>query len=474
MLLNSVKRSFLLMALGWISSAFSDNQTPTVSPIFPNEELPFHVRIELADFMLPNGIQSYASGVYHGKWVLLAGRTNGLHGFNNNNDNFPPREQNYIVYVIDPIKKEVACRSLMDPRSGLDAHQVDTLSVTSPQFYQSGSTLYLVGGYGVEQSTGNFSTKDTLTAIDLPGLIHWVLHPHHDKLVDFIRQISDPIFQVTGGYLTQVGVAPSLLVFGQNFKGAYTPSSNGDYTCQVRRFYILDTGKKLGVLKLLSKPQIPDPNFRRRDLNVVPVIKSCHGRLSPGLVAFSGVFTLTGGIWTVPVEINANGKASMPNPLLPQTFKQGMNNYACPTLGLFSKRSRDMYTLFFGGISFGFFENGVFQTDEEIPFINQVTTIKIDKENVYTQYLMDEEYPPLFSTESNPGNQLLFGAGAQFISAQRLPSYSNGVLKLDSIKEPILVGYIVGGIQSTLPNTSSPTDSAASPYIFKVTLIPRT
>lgn len=119
--------------------------------------------------------------------------------------------------------------------------------------------------------------------------------------------------------------------------------------------------------------------------------------------------------------------------------------------------------------------NGTFQTDSEIPFINQVTTIKIDEHGNYIQYLMDEEYPVILSTQSNPGNQLLFGAGAQFIPAADLEKviYPNGAFKLDKLKKPMLLGYIVGGIESTLPNTNSQSDSAASPYIFTITLEPR-
>ena len=100
----------------------------------------------------------------------------------------------------------------------------------------------------------------------------------------------------------------------------------------------------------------------------------------------------------------------MADPSDPYTFKQGMNNYICPTVGLYSMNTGDMYTILFGGISFGFFENGVFKTDEEIPFINQFTTIKINPCGQFRQYLMDTEYPFILSTQSNPGNRLLFGA----------------------------------------------------------------
>lgn len=471
---NALKCSIFLFAVFCHFSVYSDNQTETLSPIYGQDELPFQISIEYAGFSLPNGIQSYASASYRGKWLFIAGRTNGLHGFNSDTNNFPPQLQNRMVYVVDPVHGIVASRSLTDPFSGLSQSQVDTLSVTSPQFYQSGSTLYITGGYGVDQATGLFSTKPVLTAIDIPGLMHWVGHPlTTETAAEHIRQLSHPIFRVTGGNMFQTGNNPTLLVFGQNFQGFYSPSSNGEYTQQVRRFDIIDNGRTLKIKIKEAEPELPNPNYRRRDLNVVPVMQSVEGRLKSGLVAFSGVFTLTGGAWTVPVNISNGGKSFMADPALPDTFKQGMNNYACPTIGLFSKKNKNMYTIFMGGISIGFFENGVFQTDPEIPFINQVTAIRLNKHGHFKQYLMNATYPLILSTQSNFGNPLLFGAGARFMMERDLPAYPNDVLKLDALKHgPIVLGYIVGGIQSTLPDTNSSSDSAASPYIFRVTLIP--
>jgi hypothetical protein len=454
----------------------ADNQTPTVSPIFPETSLPFRVQIKLADFALPDGIQSYVLGTYEGKWLILDGRTNGLHGFNDDPNNFPPQKQNTTVYVIDPVRKTVASRSLNDPGSGLTQDQIDSLSVTSPQSYQSGNTLYITGGYGFRHAIDNFITFDVLTAVDIPGLIKWVLHPSSKRTVaQSIRQISNPIFQVTGGFMTQIGCHhPVLLVFGQTFEGTYGfGESIQIYSRQVRRFQILDNGRDLEVIAESSLPFFRDPNFRRRDLNVVPVIQWENHRSTQGLVAFSGVFTPSFGVWTVPVTITADGEPSMADPADPLTFKQGMNNYVCPTVGLFSRKSKEMFTVFCGGISYGFFENGIFQTDSNIPFINQVTTVKLDPHGRFTQYLMNAQYPVILSTQSNPGNPLLFGAGAQFIVASdKIPQYSNGVIQLDRLEKPTLVGYIVGGIASTLPNTNTASDSEASPYIFKVIVEP--
>ena len=191
----------------------------------------------------------------------------------------------------------------------------------------------------------------------------------------------------------------------------------------------------------------------------MPVVTATLGHPVSSWVALSGVFTLPGGAWTVPVSISPLGVPSMADPSLPGTFKQGMNNYVAPTLGLYST-SGNMYTVVMGGISFGYFAKGVFQTDVELPFINQVTTIRIDPQGVYTQYLMDAEYPLIRSTGSNPGNPLLFGAGAAFFPSTPLPMFDNGVVQLERLgTAPVVVGYIAGGIQSTVPNTAQRSDS---------------
>lgn len=444
------------------------NQTDTLSPVLVDMPLPFSITIETEDYQVPGGIHSGASAQYQSKVLYIAGRTNGLHGFNNDDFNFPPQQQNTSVIVIDLDKKRVYSRDMNDPASGLTQEQIDTLSVTSPQHYQSGNTLYITGGYGVDTFSGNFSTKDKLSALDVPGLINWVMNPGTAPAAsNYIRQISNPAFQVTGGAMMQVKGFPTLLIFGQNFQGYYTDSSNGLYTQQVRRFTIFDDGINLGATIL--PPTDPDPSFRRRDLNVIPVMQ-CKNIQS--FIALSGVFTIPGGIWTVPVEITAGGIPSMANPNLPTTFKQGMNNYASAHAELFAKNGT-MYSLLFGGLTYEYYQDGEFLTDSEIPFTNQITCIKRTKNGDYTQFLLPTEYPVILSTQSNPGNPLLFGSGAKFVNAPGIAAYSNSVLKLKKIKKPTVIGYIIGGIQSTVPNTFTMSDSAASPYIFKVTLTPK-
>lgn len=465
---------FLLAALTTSPLLDGDNQTPDLSPVVVGGQLPFQVVLEEASFALPSGIHSFASAMYEDQWLLLAGRTNGMHEFNNNNNNFPPSSQNTTVFVVRPSTGEVFTKSLSDASSGLTQEQIDSLSVTSPQSYQTAKTLYMSGGYGVDTGTGLFSTKPILSAIDLKGLIHWVVNPfNQETAAQHIRQVRDPSFQVTGGFMASSNKNLTLLIFGQNFEGYYVPESSGIYTEQVRRFKINDSQNALSFSLKSPIPEERNPDFRRRDLNVVPVIHALYGTALPAYIAFSGVFTPTVGIWTVPVLIDYWGNGTMADPADPAAFKQAMNNYASAFISFYSNRTKSAYVTLLGGISYGFFVNGVFQTDDEFPFINQITTVSLDNNGHYTQYLMNNEYPVIPSTGSNPGNTLLFGAAARFFTAEGIPTHDNKVIKLDKLgTEPIVIGYIVGGIMSTVPNTATASDSAASPYVFKVTLQP--
>lgn len=444
------------------------NQTETLSPVLPEDSLPFTIQIDVADFTLPAGIQSYASAIYNGKWLLLAGRTNGLHGFDDILNNFPPAAQNTEAYVIDPATGTCWYRSLTE-NSGLSQEEIDDLSVTACEYFQRRETLFIAGGYGINTGTGQMETKKKLTAINIKKMMNWIIKGKYSAK-KAITQVSDPLLQVTGGFLFQAGDHdPMLMMLGQNFMGLYRDNSNGQYTRQIRPFWVQENGKSLAILS--ETPPAPMPDYRRRDLNIVPILHNNQF----AYVAFAGVFTLDTGVWTVPITIYPDGSSFEQDPNDPNTFKQAMNHYNCPAFGLYSTRSKDMYVLFPGGISYGYFSGGVFLTDSEIPFINQVTTVKIDKHYNFSQYLMNGEYPFIASTGSNPGNQLLFGAEALFFPKDGIPLFSNGVIHLDALpKKPVVIGYIAGGIMSTLPNTNFITDSTSSPYVFTVTLIPRT
>ncbi len=464
-----LKLFIALFMITSIQNIHADNQTPDISTVY-GSALPFDFTISEADFSLPDGIQSFAYGVSGEKILILTGRINGLHGFSPGDSSFPPNQQNTNVYVVDLKNKKTYQRSLLDESSFLSQTEVDSLSVSSAPFTQVGKTLYVIGGYGIDTNSGVFSTKDTLSAIDIDGLIHWVVNPSSKETAKgYIKQISDPIFQVTGGYLNQDNTHTSfVLIFGQNYQGSYSPTSDGAYTEQVRRFRLIDNGKTLAVFAKEYKNQNAD--YHRYDGNVVPIVQKKNNQYVNSYVALSGVFTPTVGVWTVPVFIDLLGNASMADPDSSNTFKQGMNNYTCANAAFFSKKTSSMYISLFGGISYQTCADGICTPDAELPFTNNVTMISIPPKATMKQYLMNGTYPTILSTFANPGNPLLFGTSAQFIPSSSLPLFSNNVISIDGVADGAFLGYIIGGIQSSIDNTFSMSDSAASPYIFSVFL----
>ena len=156
--------------------AFAQHQT-ALDPPLVGGTLPYSItlrEISLAPAPIPT-LHSVAAGKWDGLWVLLAGRTAGLHGLTGQNA-FDPQYENRSVWVIDPVNRLSWSKSLMEtnPASGLAADVVDSLSSVNTQFHQTGDRLVVVGGYGYKRSVADHKTYDTITFIDLPGLVDWV------------------------------------------------------------------------------------------------------------------------------------------------------------------------------------------------------------------------------------------------------------------------------------------------------------
>ena len=447
----------------------SPHQTQTFSPIGGDDVLPYRIAVRPYDFGdddLPT-LHSFASATYDGKWVLLAGRTNGLHGFDQNPfNNFPAASQNRDVWVIDPLAKQSWRRSLTDAASGLTEDEISSITPTNNQFYQMEDRLYMSGGYGLD-TNGSFTTFDTLTAIDLPPIIDWV-QDGSGTAADHIRQVQHPALRVTGGAMYPLQNRMHL-IFGQDFPEGYTAFGDGIYTEQVRSFDIIDDGQALSIDNL--RQTIPQAEYRRRDLNVVPVIRpQADGSLSQELVALSGVFTVAQGAWTVPVEIDARGQPNMVDPDTVGAFKQGMNNYHSARIGLYSAATGMMHQLLFGGISLQSMgeSSGQILTDDNLPFVNDITSIVSDAEGNYAQYHLGG-FPELYDSG---GGRLRFGTNAEFFPAEGIERYDNGVLSLDALAEETVIGYIFGGIASNAPHTRGVEGavSVGSNRIFEVVL----
>jgi hypothetical protein len=454
-------------------AASADNQTPTVSKVSLDAgALPYAVTLERVDTdgKLPT-LQSFATATHKGLWILIGGRTNGLHDFTNDPlKNFPPSDQNRKIWVIDPQKWKVWSRRLSD--SQLSQNQIDELSTTATESVQVGDTLYVIGGYGYSKKVEDFRTQAVMTAFDVKNLVDWVKRDTSKGLEKIIRQVRDNVLRVTGGQLAVID-GRFILAFGQNFKGGYgdPDSVKQVYTGQVRSFEVVDDGKALKVRDVKRSPSQPNrTDYRRRDYNMLPFMDTSGGKEKAALTAYSGVFTVTNGVYTVPVEIDAKGRPTMADPDASGTFKQAMNGYNAANLAIYDSKNGQSHALFFGGISYVTYneKTGTFKEDASIPFTNDVTAIVRKPNGKYKQYFLTK-----FPRVKGPDvDKYRFGAEAAVFLDPDVPVTDNGMVDLRALKKKVgarktRIGWIFGGIAAEKPNNGA---TVASNEVFSIVL----
>ncbi len=417
-----------------------------LSPAVFGQTAPFEIYLEPLSISGLGGLQAYTFGQHQGQWLIIGGRLDGLHQ-RQPFASFDVAGHNTQLTVVDPIADQVWYKSL----SSLSVPLQEQLSATNMEFHQEGDYLYLLGGYGYSATQADHITYDKLTAVELPGLIAAIVNDQ--DITPYFRQISDPQFAVTGGYLQKI-YDTYQLVGGNRFDGRYNPMGHASYTQvyteQVRRFQIQDDGQQLTVVHLT--PFTDAAELHRRDFNVVPQILP-NGE--EGLTAFSGVFQVAVDLpFLNAVNIDSSGYAP------DSSFAQYYNHYHCAHLPLYSAQNQAMHTVFFGGIAQYYEENGQLVQDNDVPFVKTIARVSRDANGVMTEHKLPIEMPAFL------------GASSELIPVEGLPEYPNGVIQLDSLSaDTTLVGYIYGGINSSAPNIFWQNDgsqSVASSEIYKV------
>lgn len=397
-------------------------------------------------------VQSYAYGQYDGKWLIIGGRTDGLHR-RQPFASFSESGNNRTLLVIDP----VAEKKWTAPLSSLSIGLQEQLSAANMEFHQDGNFLYIAGGYGYSSTEGDHITFGKLTAIDVPGTIRAIINS--EKFTAYFRQISNINFAVTGGHLKKINET-YYLVGGQKFMGRYNPMGpdhgpgfSQQYTDQVRKFKINDDGINISIANYET---ITDPEaFHRRDYNVVPQVL-LNGK--EGLTLFSGVFQPAANIpFLNSVTLDEKGYKINPS------FAQYYNNYHSAVLPLYSKKNNEMHTIFFGGIAQYYDSAGILVQNSDVPFVKTIAAVVRDNTGNLAEYKLPVEMP------------FFAGAGAELIISPSVPKYANNVIKLDSIfTDTTLAGHIYGGITSKAANifwVNTGKESEASNLLFKVYII---
>ena len=412
---------------------------------------PFSISIEPLNITGLSGIQSYAFAQDSGKWLIIGGRLDGLHQ-RQPFASFDIAGHNNQLIVVDPLTQQ----KWTAPLSALPTAIKEQLSSTNMEFFQEGDYLYCIGGYGYSATAVDHTTYPNLTAIKVSDVIQGVINGTVSSA--HFRQITDPKFQVTGGSLKKIN-GNFYLLGGQKFIGRYNPMgpNNGpgfiqEYTNSIRKFSLSDNGTTITVTHLPSHTD--STNLHRRDYNAEAQILP-NGE--EGITMFSGVFQQAADLPFLNSVTVDSANYSVNN-----AFQQYYNHYHCPTIPIYSESTKEMHTVFFGGIAQYYDNAGTLVQDNNVPFVNTIARVTRDSSGAMAEYKLPIEMPALL------------GSGAEFIPNENFPHFNNEVFKLDSLQtDSVLIGYIYGGISSTAANIffiNNGTQSSASSQIFKVYL----
>ncbi len=438
-----IKNLQKLMAIFIIVTLLSCNENK--SEFLLNLEI---VEIEIADFP---AINSYTSAVYNSQWLIIGGRIDGLHDHRPDRA-YPADKSNKNIWVVDPIKNKTWKKSI----DGLPDNLFEQLQSTNMSFYQDDKKLLLIGGYGWSEAAQDYKTFPRLTIVDVPGLIGAV--KSGGEILPYFYQIENQQMAVSGGYLGKID-NEFLLVFGNRFDGRYDARPNQGhvqkYTNEIRKFSLLDEN---GEMRINGFTALRDTaNFHRRDYNLLPQIFP-NGDF--GYTAFSGVFQYHRNFpWLSPVNIFADGYEAIDN------FEQQFSHYHSACVSVYRQSANRMDNLFFGGMA-KFVPNpetGEIVNDPLVPSVNTISQVTRFNDGHLEEYVLDIKMPGLL------------GASANFIPVKGIPLLHGKIVDYDKLPAgKTLIGYSVGGLESSEPNvflrptgTSSATDRIFEIYLIK-------
>jgi hypothetical protein len=392
----------------------------------------FNYEVTLVPVAVSNlsGLHSYAFAQHQEKWLVLGGRKDGLHARQPFNA-FPESHNNTDIYVVDVANNQLWSSSV----NILPVSVKEQLQSTNMNFCQDADSLYIIGGYGYSATSDNHITHPYLTSINVSGLIAAI--QSNQSITPHFKQIQHDIFAVTGGHLKKLN-GLFYLVGGHRFDGRYNPMGNPtytqEYTNQIRIFTIDNSGAQLSYGNYSA---ITDPvHLRRRDYNLLPQIFPDHEQ---GFTISSGVFQINVDLpFLYPVDIKQNGHTPI------TSFNQYLSNYHSAVACLYDSTSNNMHSLFFGGMSQYYYQDGNLIQDDLVPFVKTVSRLTRDSEGNLTEYQLPLEMPALI------------GSSAEFIPNLNLPHYSNKVFKLSEMDQNnFMIGHIFGGIHSIVLNPFS-------------------
>lgn len=414
----------------------------------------FEYTLQLQPVVVPGlgGLHSYAFAQADGKWLLIGGRTDGLHPRQPFNS-FPESDNNTNIFVVDVEAGQYWSAPVTSLSTGLQ----EQLQATNMNFFQDEDTLYIVGGYSFSATANDHITFPNLTTVQVSELMDAIIN--NQSITPYFKQITDSAFAVTGAQLNKLD-GTFYLIGGHKFDGRYNPMGHATYTQtytnQIRKFTVDNSGSQLSFANYTT---ITDPvHLHRRDYNLMPQIFPDG---TPGFTISSGVFQVNVDLpYLYPVDITATGHTPI------TTFNQYLSNYHSAAISMYDSVANQMHNFFFGGMSRYYYSNDSLIQDDLVPFVKTISRVTRNADGTLQEYQLPIEMPGLK------------GSSAEFIINPDLPAYEHEVLKMSSFgADTVLLGHIYGGITSSSLNPFSVNQTnltAADTTIYAVYLVKTT
>ena len=400
-------------------------------PFLVSAQEQFSISISSSSISSVPAWHSGAFAEWSGKWIFIGGRIDGLHNFQAGQA-FDVFSRNDSVFVVDPVADRRWSASL----SVLPHSMYEAICSANMEYYQDDSMLYMIGGYGRNDSSSTKITFPTLTAVHLDGLVNAVMTV--SPVNSFFRQVIDTNLAIAGGRLEKID-STYYLVFGHRFDGLYDKNAGStlfvqQYSNEIRKFNIHDDGVALSVANFHA---IADTtHFHRRDYNLVPQIFP-GGEY--GITAFGGVFQKFANLpFLYPIDITPSSIQ------VNSSFNQNLSQYETACMPVYDSTNNFMHTFFFGGMSLYTYDTTTHALvqDTLIPFVKTVSRISRDGSGNLTEYNMPVQMPSLL------------GTNARFIPDHSQSLFNKAIINLNSLPANTHAGWIVGGIQSDFPNVA--------------------
>jgi len=393
------------------------------------QEFPYNVHVRPGYTHEALGVQAFAYAQVDDEILIIGGRKDGLH-----------RRQPFASMDSAGMNQFITLYNLNDHSilqasiASLPTEVAEQFTSTNMEFCQYGDYLYLVGGYGYSPSKQDHITHPIITSIQLPNFIQSM---KEGLPLAGIQFISSPDFAITGGALMHIHDR-YYLVGGNRFDGRYNPmggpSYTQTYTEKISQWLLTH---EYGVFKAKEiQNHTSKELLHRRDLNVLPYLNAEGKEMG---VAFSGVFQPDIDLpWQNSITFNESGYREIPQ------FVHHLNQYHCAHFSAYSASNHSNYFVFLGGMGEFYLDGNIVTQSNDVPFVKNIGAVTLNGNNQFSEYLLPTKLP------------YYLGSSAEFIPNALLPYSAEHVLDMDKLfsgtQDSVLVGYLLGGIQSNAPN----------------------